>query len=290
MFKKFPSIKNGDQALKCRSISQDWVRQEKIHGANFQIFLGPNGVQFGSRNNELPPIGEPSDFFDYSEIVNELNERAKKFEEIIGTNEFNIYGELYGGGKKIQHEIIYSNKLKFTVFDVLIGNKWLQYDKFDKIEKAGFSVATIIETGPLNVLLNRPTEFSSEYSEKKANAEGYVVKKITECGVRHAFKNKAPSFVEAHQKKKIIQKKFEFKTMYENDELKGYIMNSNRLDALNSKIGPPKLDNVNNLARMLILDAVKDYCVVNIADIKDISKIGFSYYQETVEFIKSKIN
>ena len=288
MFRKFPSIGKISSAGKYQHISTGYIRQEKIHGANFQIIIGTNYIRFGSRNNELPPIGEPSDFFDFSEIAPELTEFALKLQSTLGP--CNVYGELYGGGKKIQLEIIYNDKMKFRVFDVLIGDKWLPYERFDVIKDAGFDVVNTIETGSLEVLLNRPTEFVSEYSDCKTNSEGYVVKKITSSGDLIAFKNKAPSFVEAHQKKKITQPKFSFKNVPENDELRQYIMNKNRLDALNSKIGPPTLKNVPTLATMLINDAVEEYCVDNEnVDKKKTKGQGFKYYNEVVEYIKNYI-
>jgi Rnl2 family RNA ligase len=291
MFKKFPSISNAKQANKCRNICDNWVRQEKIHGSNFQIIIGPTEIKFGSRNNELPPVGEPSDYYDYSEISNDLIEYAKNLRKELGSD-INVYGELYGGGKKIQLEIIYSDNLQFRVFDVMVKDKWLPYEKFDIVKNSGFSVVNTLEIGLLDVLLNRTTEFISEYADDgKVNAEGYVVKKITSEGIRYAFKNKAPSFVEKHTNKKITQKEFKFSVdkTENNDELEEYIMSKNRLDALNSKIGPPKLENVNNLSRMLVIDAVKDYCVDNGLDSKEIGRVGFKYFPKTVEFIKESI-
>jgi len=296
-FVKFPSTKPAEHAGKCSHIADGWRRREKIHGANFQTIGGPDGenIKFGSRSKELPEAGEPSDFFDFSEIREELTEYTENLRKTLGP--CNVYGELYGGGKKIQVEIVYSDKLQFRVFDVLIAptgtqteGTWLSYEDFGKVTDAGFSVVNDIEIGSLDVLLNRPTEFMSEYADdEKTPSEGYTVTKIHQ-GVRYVFKNKAPSFVEKHMGKKTTQKVFKFNKLdlsgYE--EIKGYILNKNRLAALNSKIGPPTMENVPNLARMLVQDAVTDYCTDHEdADTKSVGKAGFSFYRDAAEFIKT---
>jgi Rnl2 family RNA ligase len=297
-FIKFPSTKSASAAVKCSHISEDWRRREKIHGANFQTIgeSGDTNIKFGSRSKELPEVGEPTDFFDFSEIRAELVEYTENLRKTIGP--CNVYGELYGGGKKIQVEIVYTEKLKFRVFDVLISptgtqtyGTWLPYEDFGKVTDAGFSVINDIEFGTLDVLLNRPTEFMSEYADdNETYAEGYTVTKIIN-GCRYVFKNKAPSFVEKHMGKRIVQKVFMFNEVdlagyY---EIKGFILNKNRLAALNSKIGPPKIDNIPNLARMLVQDAVTDYCADTGSDPKSASKAGFTFYRDAVEFIKASM-
>ena len=67
-FVTFPSISKASQSGKCSHNSSDWIRQEKIHGANFQMIIGEDDIKFGSRSKELPPEGEPSDFFYFGKI------------------------------------------------------------------------------------------------------------------------------------------------------------------------------------------------------------------------------
>lgn len=57
------------------------------------MIIGEDNIKFGSRSKELPPEGEPSDFFDFGEIHEELIDYAKNIRKLI--DPCNVYGELY---------------------------------------------------------------------------------------------------------------------------------------------------------------------------------------------------
>lgn len=205
----------------------------------------------------------------------------------------NIYGELYGGC--IRREIKYHTDRKFIVFDVHIdGTRFLPYDQFDIVAKAGFDTVAVFETGTLADLINRPTEFKSTYSHTGEGAEGYVLKYIDNDCQLYAVKHKAPSFVESHTGKVTTQREIKIdnapKPLRDIGDMKPYLLNTNRLSALYSKIGPPtEKTNTDVITRDLIKDAVKDYATEQGVDIANVMNTAFTYFQEVLYFVNEDL-
>ena len=190
---------------------------------------------------------------------------------------------------------------KIRVFDVIINKEqFMPYHMFDHIEKVGFDIISIIKTGLLNDLLQLPTEFKSLYSPFNEGAKGYTIKHISSDGKHYAIKNKAPSFVECKTGKKIQPSKSQLKQLdlssFNDPNIKLYILNKNRLDALFSKIGPPsKSTNINNITRQLINDAINDYIIDhntddNVVKQSDVKHYAYkSYFHEALSFVNEQI-
>jgi Rnl2 family RNA ligase len=295
-FIKFESIKNVRHVIKtvnCKlNKNKKWYASEKLHGANFQIIYDQNGVSFASRNHLLQQNGHNEDsFFDFSHIKDKLTNNIISLAKNLNAKNINVYGELYGGN--IQQEIKYDDFIAFRVFDVVVDSSWLPYDKFEK-ELSMFDLITPLVCDTLNICLEHKVEFTSNYST--SNAEGFVVKFISPDGkTRITMKNKAPSFIEKHSGKitKIRQYKItSTETISDHPELASYILNNNRFTSWYSKTGPQQLKNINNDAKEIIMDAIKDYMSVackNVSE-KNIQKIAFSFFQELACMLKMRFN
>jgi hypothetical protein len=103
---------------------------EKIHGTSAWI----------SYTNTLCPDEFPSRlaFFagggDYNEFIKLFDAEAirKKLDEITPTKHVHIYGEYYGG-KMMKMSRTYGDKMKFIVFEVKIGDCWLNVPKAEEV-------------------------------------------------------------------------------------------------------------------------------------------------------------
>lgn len=93
---------------------------EKIHGTSAHIRWQDNQIHFFSG-------GEPNQKF--SNLFN-ISELKEKF-QALDIDKFIIYGEAYGGNQQGMQET-YGDDLKFIVFEVKIGNCWLDMYRADK--------------------------------------------------------------------------------------------------------------------------------------------------------------
>jgi Rnl2 family RNA ligase len=286
-FIKYPSIPCMKNALKQRKFrsqgEENWTLTEKIHGANFQVIVDDGKVSFGSRRLLLDYEQKSKDFYNYSELIVPLTRYALALAKLLDVTALNIYGELYGGN--IQKEITYQAKPQFSVFDVLASEKvWIDYENFDIVSKAGFSVVPM-KFGTLKELIQTPVEFCSIFSEKKQNAEGYVIKKVvleyktsysSGC-LRLAVKNKAPTFIEAHTGKKTAERSYEINNqdpLQNFPYLKYYVVNKNRVSAWYSKGNI--LENPKKVTAGVIADAISDYASDHSSEGLAFSELAFS--------------
>jgi len=149
-----------------------WVWDEKVDGTNIRIVFDGEKIRFGGKtdNADIP-----------ANLLNRLNERfipqLGKFKEVFGENDTNVvfYGEGYG--PKIQS--IGGNYRKdqdFILFDIKIGNTWLNRDSVINISKNfGLDIVPIVGKGTLKEAI--------EYTRKGFNstwgnffAEGLVLR------------------------------------------------------------------------------------------------------------------
>lgn len=70
----------------------NWVVIEKIHGANFSIYVYENEI-IGARRSDY--VDEDEFFYDHKRIINELTSNLRLLHKVIG--DYVIVGELFGG-------------------------------------------------------------------------------------------------------------------------------------------------------------------------------------------------
>lgn len=171
----------------------DWVATEKVDGTNVRVMWDSNKVKFGGKtdNAQMPLY-----------LVDKLNELfSGESNEQLFEQTFDcpvcLYGEGYG--EKIQKGGGNYGKVGFVLFDIKIGDFWLDRKDIDDIaNKLGIKVVPIIANGNL--------EFLSDFVAKGVNsewgefiAEGIVAKPTVELqnrkGERIITKLKYKDFV-----------------------------------------------------------------------------------------------
>ena len=155
-----------------------WVFTEKVDGTNIRVYFREGKVTFDGRTDraQIPAT-----------LVERLNERflsqAERFTEVFNGAEVCLYGEGYGA--KIQKGGgNYRPDQDFVLFDVMVGNWWLQRpDVEDVAEKMGLDVVPVVGEGTLLEMVEQArTGIQSAWGDFQA--EGYVARPATELKTR----------------------------------------------------------------------------------------------------------
>lgn len=171
-----------------------WTFTEKVDGTNIRVMWDGDGVKFGGKtdNASIP-----------AKLVERLRERfaddlAFKSSFMDCEGGVCLYGEGYG--PKIQKGGgNYRNDQDFVLFDVKVGDWWLQRaDVEDVAKKMGLDVVPIIGSGTLAECIEMVRGgFNSTWGEFQA--EGIVarpaVELFTRCGQRIVTKVKCRDFL-----------------------------------------------------------------------------------------------
>lgn len=155
-----------------------WIFTEKVDGTNIRVmFDSTNGIQFRGKtdNAQLP-----------TPLVKRLEERFFPQLEILKTNFPDgvcLYGEGYG--PKIQKGGKYRNDQDFVLFDIKIGDWWLQIDDVEDIGRTlNLDVVPIIGKGTLDDAITKTIAgFNSQWGDFLA--EGIVARPATELKTRN---------------------------------------------------------------------------------------------------------
>lgn len=149
----------------------EWIWTEKVDGTNIRIYWDGHKVSFGGRtdNAKLP-----------NQLVQRLivlfagETNAQLFEQKFGAMEVTFYGEGYGG--KIQSGGAYKKEQDFILFDVMVGNTFLQRENIEEIASAfNLDVVPVIFDGNIMSAVayvkNKPL---SKISEQEKESEGLI--------------------------------------------------------------------------------------------------------------------
>lgn len=177
---KFRTLLEGEYSLPEFGYLENniWVFTEKVDGTNIRIIWDGNGVEFGGKtdNAQLPVM-----------LANKLSQLSSdlsgRFASKFGESEVCLYGEGYGAKiQKVGGD--YSPEQKFVLFDVKVGNWWLQREDVDDVaEFMGMDSVPIIGHGTLPEMVNAVRSgFNSQWGNFLA--EGIVARPKTELFTR----------------------------------------------------------------------------------------------------------
>lgn len=158
-----------------------WVFTEKVDGTNIRVYWDGKSVTFGGKtDNAQIPV-----FLLYK--LQELFEGTKaklKLKEVFGDSPALMYGEGYGNKIQSAGKFYNPDGVDFVLFDVLIGNFWLERKNVDDVaEKLGIDKVPIIGEGSLsNMVAITEKGFKSEWGD--FDAEGIVARPKTELFTR----------------------------------------------------------------------------------------------------------
>ncbi len=152
--------------------SNEWVFTEKVDGTNIRIMFDGQEVSFGGKtdNASIP-----------AKLVDRLRDRFPNpdgFKSAFDCCDICLYGEGYGAG--IQKGGTYRSDQDFVLFDVKVGNWWLQRtDVEDVAKKLSLDVVPIVGRGSLMECINKVKEgMKSTWGDFKS--EGIVARPATE--------------------------------------------------------------------------------------------------------------
>lgn len=110
----------------------EWVFTEKIDGTNIRVFWDGHKVSFNGRTNNAQLDGH------LVERLNELfmgNTNEEIFEQLFGEKQVVLYGEGYGAGIQ-KGGGDYIDEKDFILFDVMVGNIFLERENVEDIAKS----------------------------------------------------------------------------------------------------------------------------------------------------------
>jgi hypothetical protein len=148
-----------------------WIFTEKIDGTNIRIYWDGHKVKIGGRTDNAQL---PGDLVQYLYGLFMTNEAEQLFEQKFGATEVHLFGEGYGGS--IQAGGAYSKEKKFIMFDVMVGNTFLQRENIEEIAKAfGVNTVPIVLEGTLQAAIDYvKTRPNSMITSEIKESEGVV--------------------------------------------------------------------------------------------------------------------
>ena len=181
----FKKLIYGDYALPEFEYLKDneWVFTEKVDGTNIRVMYDGEAILFGGKTDRAQ-IPTP--------LLNRLSERflnietrmlfSATFDNVDSTNGVCLYGEGYGA--KIQKGGNYRPDQDFVLFDVKIGNWWLQQqDVRDIANTLSLDFVPTIGSGSLKDMVEKTMGgFNSTWGDFQA--EGIVARPETELKTR----------------------------------------------------------------------------------------------------------
>lgn len=227
-FIKYQSIENAyRQKFRNFIISEGlsgghWVVQEKIHGANFGIYLDQGSIRAAKRNGFLE-ITEK--FYNYDSLLVKYQTPLGLLMEELG--ECVLYCEIFGGSyqhkdvepvkntSRVQKGVQYCSQNEFMIYDILVSESFLNLSKvIDLCEQAGAPYIPILFQGSYGDCLNYTNEFQTTIPQifnlpaiENNICEGIIIKpdqtKFLQGGNRVILKSKNERFSEK-QKEKIL--------------------------------------------------------------------------------------
>lgn len=275
-FKKYSSIENAYQEsfinqIKLQGLAlEEFIVQEKVHGANFCFITDGDSIQVGKRSG-LIRVDE--DFFNYQSILNRYESKVKNLftdlKNSHGIKTMILFGELFGGGyphedvqkdrnaKLVQRGVYYTPHNDFFAFDIYIDSSdYMNVDLSNSLfAKHGFIYAKTLFKGTLSECLEYNNKYQTtipvEFGLPSIDGnycEGNIIRSLKNLrlknGSRVIVKHKNEDWLENNTRvdKKLLSSIFNdgsnisAEVLFLQSEVYRFI-NENRLNNVISKIG-----------------------------------------------------
>ncbi|WP_299883253.1 RNA ligase family protein [uncultured Lacinutrix sp.] len=290
-FKKYNSIENSYRTEFIERVAiatvnnNDFVVQEKVHGANFSLITNGKDLKSAKRTSLL----KDSDSFYNHTLIKEMyyTKMLLLFEAIkkkySDTKSITVFGELFGGSypdieqargaMKVQKGVFYAPYNGFYAFDIMLNQSYyLNVIEVNQLLEAhGFFYAKTLFRGQLKESLEYSNTFESKIPkwlklpEIKDNiCEGVVIKPVEPHflpnGNRVIIKNKNAKWSEKSKanSKTVLQIELSKEANLLQVELERYI-NPNRLANVMSKESNLDSCQIGKLIGFLSKDAFEDF-------------------------------
>lgn len=128
-----------------------WIGKEKVDGTNIRVYWDGYKVQIGGRTDRAELH---IDLLKHIQSKFCTNEAEQLFEQMFGDKEVYLFGEGFGAGIQ-KGGGCYSKEKSFILFDVLVGDYYLQMPNVEEIAKAfDVPVVPVMKTGTLQELVD----------------------------------------------------------------------------------------------------------------------------------------
>ena len=107
-----------------------WQFTEKVDGTNIRVHWDGHKVEFGGRTDRADI---PKPLLEKLEELFGGHENEEIFEQKFGETDVILFGEGYG--PKIQNGGLYRDDVSFILFDVQVGDLWLERKNVEDIAK-----------------------------------------------------------------------------------------------------------------------------------------------------------
>lgn len=275
-FTKYTSIENAYRQKAVFNIQQyfpneTFVVQEKIHGANFAIYVDKDGVKYAKRSGFIQNL---QSFYRADIIAEKYEEKVKKLYnqlledyKIVSEQQgvpffeptLSIHGEIYGGSyphkdveavkgiKSVQKGVFYSPDIEFVAFDMKVDGEYVDIETMNStLDRFEIPRLNILKEGTLQECLEYPNAFNSNLHDlpelENNTCEGVVIKSVSPLydprGNRAILKNKNAKWSEKSKKVKTNTIKEIDPKIREIAETAISYVTENRLRNVISKVGP----------------------------------------------------
>lgn len=155
--------------------NNEWVATEKVDGTNIRVMWDGSNVSFNGKTDNAQMH---RDLYVYLQE----NFTAEKMAAQFGTETTQVccYGEGFGAG--IRTGGYYQESKEFILFDVLIGDIWLERINVEDVARGlQCRLVPIVMTGTLpEILAKAEAGYNSLFAEKEHLAEGFVIRPAVE--------------------------------------------------------------------------------------------------------------
>ena len=154
-----------------------WTFTEKVDGTNIRIMLQDGQLKFGGKTDNA---SIPVFLYDKLTTIFQVEKLKEKFEDNVC-----LYGEGYGAKIQKGGGNYISNGVDFVLFDVKVGEYWLNRNSVEEIaEFLNIKVVPIIGEGTLQDAIEMTRKgFKSQWGD--FIAEGIVARPKTELFARN---------------------------------------------------------------------------------------------------------
>lgn len=128
-----------------------FMATEKVDGTNIRVHWDGKNVVFGGRTDNAQL---PSGLVDWLNKKFQVIEARNTFATKFGDKNITLYGEGYGAGIQ-KGGGLYSLEKKFILFDVLVGDTWLERGNVIGIaDMFGLDIVPIVKEGTLKDIVD----------------------------------------------------------------------------------------------------------------------------------------
>lgn len=161
--------------------TNEWIATEKIDGTNIRVMWDGFSVTCNGKTDNAQIHAHLVQYlYEHFTIEKMAAQFGRGFTETDDKIQVCLYGEGYGAG--IQSGGYYQEPKRFILFDVLVGETWLERPNVEDVAtKLDCPIVPVLMRGPLHQMIQKVKEgFNSTVAEKEHLAEGLVMRPATE--------------------------------------------------------------------------------------------------------------